>query len=53
MAVTMMMSQQMRPLAVASPNGAASRAVMPAVFGVQRPSLRVQVGAQRGSRLVE
>jgi hypothetical protein len=51
MAVTMMLSQQTRPLAVASPNRAASRAVTPAVFGLQRPSLRVQVGAQRCSRL--
>lgn len=41
--MTTMLSQQMRPLAPAAAGRATSRAVAPAVFGLQRPSLRVQV----------
>lgn len=44
MASTMMLSQQTRPLAPATGSRAVSRVVTPAVFGLQRPSLRVQVG---------
>jgi len=47
-AMTTMLSQQTRPLAPATAGRATSRAVAPAVFGLQRPSLRVQVHALPG-----